>query len=70
MLKYVLVFVNFMRNVRPSDQVFRIGSKKTARQVEAIIERDHPFVGGYLYCHNHHYHYDYYYFHYYHRYYH
>ena len=48
MLKYVLAFVNFIRNVRLSDQVFRIGSRKTERQVKAIIERDHPFAGGYL----------------------
>ena len=40
MLQYVLVFVNFIRNERLSDQVFRIGSKKTARQVEAIIQRE------------------------------
>ena len=44
MLNYVLVFVNFIRNVRLSDQVFRIGLKKTARQVEAILEKDHPFA--------------------------
>ena len=30
--------------MRLSDQVFRIGSKKTATQVEAIIEKDHPFA--------------------------
>ena len=58
MLKYVLQFVNFIRNVRLSDQVFRIGSKKTVRHVEAIIERNPPFGGGYLHYHNHHYHYD------------
>ena len=41
-----------------SDQVFRIGSKKTVRHVEAIIERNPPSGGGYLHYHNHHYHYD------------
>ena len=65
MLKYELVFVNFIRNVRLSDHVFRIGSKKDSK---AVMERDTPFAGGYLYYHNHHYYYDYYYFYYYHRY--
>ena len=37
MPKYVLQFVNFIRNVRLSDQVFRIGSKKTVRHVEVAI---------------------------------
>ena len=68
MLKYVLVFVNFIRSMRLSNQVLRIGSKKTARHIEAFIKRDPPFGGGYLYYHNHHYHYDYYNFHYFHRY--
>lgn len=58
MLKCVLVFVNFIKNVRLSDQVFGTGSKKKARHVEAIIKRKPPFGGGYLYYHNHHY--DYY----------
>ena len=37
MLKYELVFVNFIRNVRLSDQVFRIGSKKDSIIITIII---------------------------------